>query len=423
MANFLTKLFHRESPTPAPIASSEAKVERVIIDNGETTTINSPTQAEKIAAVYAAAEALATTVAKLPLEYKRRNTALGVFVDYIDSDLFYLLSMRPSPWHTAYSFWYTVVWQMKMLGNAYAYIQRSGASIEGIILLSPNTCNYDESNDVYTVCDQIHGVFGTYMPEDILHFSNGNMTGGRVGKSTIAYAGATLGIQAAADKETKSRFVSGGKMKAVFTNDTSVKGFGAFSVSSLENEAKDIESKFRRGADIVAVPGDGKLLPLSMTSTDMEILGSKKFGIREICRFFHVPPSKIYDDYNHAYNAGETENISFLVDSIEPLLMMLEQELFVKLLGYSALMAKNYRILFDREKMFTVNSITKADYYTKMLATGVVSVNDLRRKENRPAIEGGDTPLITCNVAPINSTKITGEEKSGQPNDGKMTKE
>lgn len=414
MNNFFSRLFLREAASPASASNAEVRVEQVVIDDGQSTTINSPTQAEKIATVYACVEALATTVAKLPLEYKRKNSALGVFVDYEDSDLYYLLSARPSRWHTAYTFWHTVIWQMKMLGNAYAYIRRSGRDVEEVILLAPYACNYDEARDIYTVYDQVHHVFGVFTPDEILHFSNGSMSGSRVGQSTIAYAAEALGIQAAADRETKKRFDSGGKMKAIFTNDTSVKGFGAFSGDALENEAKEIQAKFRTGSDIVAIPGDGKLQPLSMTSTDMEILGSKKFGIREICRFFHVPPSKIYDDYNHAYNAGETENVSFLVDSIEPLLTMIEQELCLKLLGDSLLVAKNYRILFDRDKMFTVNSITKADYYTKMLATGVVTINDLRRKEDQPAVEGGDTPMISCNVAPINSDKITGGgEKAG----------
>jgi HK97 family phage portal protein len=147
----------------------------------------------------------------------------------------------------------------------------------------------------------------------------------------------------------------------------------------------------------------------------MEILGNKKYGIREICRAFRVPPSKISDGYNHAYNAGETENVGFLTDSIDAILTKIEQEVTVKLLGDSPIILSNYVLLFDREKMFTVNTITKADYYTKMIATGAWSVNDIRAKENMPAVEGGDVALISCNVAPLTSAKITGEEKSEQP--------
>lgn len=421
MANFFTKLLRREA-TPAP-TSAVTRVEQVVIDDGQSVDVNTPADAMKIAAVYSCVDITASTVAKLPLEYKRWNKARGIFVDYREAPLFHLLALRPSKWHTAYEFWYTVVAQMRLRGNAYAYISRIGYEVNELILLSPGSCAYDEIRDVYQVTDQLHGIVGTFLPEQILHFSNGSINGSRVGQSTISYAASTLGLQVAADKETRSRFVSGGKLKAVLTNDTSVKGLGLYTKDSLDDGAKEIQRKFRSGDDIVSVPGDGKLYPLSMTSSDMEILGNKKFGIREICRAFRVPPSKIYDDYNHAYNAGETENVGFLTDSIDALLTKIEQEITVKLLGDMPVVLNNYLVLFDREKMFTVNSITKADFYTKMLATGVWGVNDLRRKENMPAVEGGDTALITCNVAPLNSAKITGEEKNGQPISEKNTKE
>lgn len=409
MANFLNKLLRRES---APTVAT--KVESVVVDSqARAVAVNTPTEAMKIAAVYSCVEILASTVAKLPLEYKRWNSARGVFVDYRENPLFSVLALRPSKWHTAYEFWYTVVAQMKLHGNAYAYIRRGGRDVEELVLLAPYTCTYDEMLDVYYVNDVIHGVVGTFTPEAILHFSNGSITGSRLGQSTIAYAAGTLGIQATADRETQSRFASGGKIKALFTNDTSVKGFGSYTTGALEDEAKNIQTKLRSGDDIVAVQGDGKIHPLSMTSTDMEILGNKKFGIREICRAFRVPPSKIYDDYNHAYNAGETENVGFLTDSIDAILTKIEQEVTVKLLGDSPIVLSNYMAIFDREKMFTVNTITKADYYTKMIATGAWSVNDIRAKENMPAVEGGDVALISCNVAPLTSAKISGEKISG----------
>ena len=59
---------------------------------------------------------------------------------------------------------------------------------------------------------------------------------------------------------------------------------------------------------------------------------------------------------------------------------------------------------------------TLADYQQKTIASGVYSVNDWRRKENRPAVEGGDRVMITCNVAPIDSAKITGETSESNPN-------
>lgn len=412
MANFLSKIFKREADVTA-----KTKIEQVLIDTNTTIKVATPDDAMQISAVNSCVALLSSAVAKLPLEFKRYNAAQGIFVDDVTSPLFYLLARRPSRWHTAYSFWNTVVRQVHLLGNAYAYIDRQGAEVRQIVLLSQGSCVYDPLRDVYIVSDMWHDIYGTFHPEDILHFANDSLSGSRVGQSTISYAARVFTSQATADGETLSRFASGGRIKALFTNDTSVKGFGEYTDDALAAEAAKVESQLQSGRSIVPVTGDGKIHQLNMSSTDLEILNTRKYGVIEIARMFRVPLSKIYSESNNTYNAGETANVEFLVDTIDPMLTKFEQELEVKLLGTNPRIASAYKILFDREKMFTVNSITKADYYLKMEQAGIFSPNDLRLKENMPAVEGGDVPLISCNVAPIGSPKITGEEKNGQPNE------
>ena len=409
----IEKLFRREVSQKA----TSTAIHHSIIEDA-TVSVTNPTLAQKISVVYSCVDILSTTVAKLPMEYKRRKFGSDIFVDYIESPLYHLLLRRPSKWHTAYAFWVKVVKQMLLKGNAYAYIKRAGGEISEIILLDPSAVSYDEYSRLYYVNDSLHNVAGIFPPEDILHFANIDESGNVAGKSTIAYAGEVLSIQATADKETKKRFGTGGKIKALFANDSSVKGFGSYTDEALAEGAADIENRLKSGDDIIPVPGDGKLLPLSMSSSDMEMLSNKKFGIREICRFFRVPPSKVYDDYSHAYNAGETAAVEFLVDSIDPILTQIEQELEYKLLSDNFFVTQHFKFLFDREKMFTVNSVTEADYIAKMIANGVYTVNDVRKKRNMLPVEGGDVALISCNVAPLTSSKITGEEKSGQPQEG-----
>ena len=417
MGNFFTRLLSRETKSEATHTTS---MQTTVIEDASV-SVNTPTLAQKVAVVYSCVELLSSTVAKLPLEYKRRKFGTDIFVDYIESPLYHMLVRRPSKRQTAFTFWSKVIRQMLLKGNAYAYIRREQGSVAEIILLNNGVCSYDEQASVYYVNDIVNGIAGVFPPEEILHFANIDESGNTTGLSTISYAAEVLSIQATADKETKKRFSSGGKIKALFTNDNSVRGFGEYTDAALAEGAADIENRLNSGQDIIPVPGDGKLHTLSMSSSDMEMLSNKKFGIREICRFFRVPPSKIYDDYSHAYNAGETAAVEFLTDSIDPLLTQIEQEMELKLLPEDLFIAQHFKFLFDREKMFTVNSITEADYISKMIANGVYTVNDVRKKRNMMPVEGGDVALITCNVAPLTSTKITGEEKSGQPQSNNLT--
>lgn len=414
MDNFFTRLFRREASNENSDKAHAASIQTTVIEDASV-SVNSPSLAQKVAALYSCVSILSSSVAKLPLEYKRRKFGTDIFVDYVESPLFHMLLRRPSKWHSSYMFWSKVVKQMLLQGNAYAYIRREGGVVAEVVLLAPNCVSFDEDSQRYYVSDSIHRIAGVFFPEDILHFANVDDSGNTTGKSVISYAAEVLSIQATADKETKKRFSSGGRIKALFTNDTSVRGFGEFTDDALAEGAADIENRINSGQDIIPVPGDGKLHTLSMSSSDMELLANKKFGIREICRFCRVPPSKIYDDYSHAYNAGETAAVEFLTDSIDPILTQIEQELEAKLLPEDLFIAQHFKFLFDREKMFTVNSITEADYIGKMISAGVYTVNDVRRRKNMMPVEGGDVALISCNVAPLTSPKITGEEKSGQP--------
>ena len=46
---------------------------------------------------------------------------------------------------------------------------------------------------------------------------------------------------------------------------------------------------------------------------------------------------------------------------------------------------------------------------TKTIAAGTMTVNEWRRRKNLKPVEGGDVTLVSCNVAPIDSAKISGE--------------
>ena len=43
----------------------------------------------------------------------------------------------------------------------------------------------------------------------------------------------------------------------------------------------------------------------------------------------------------------------------------------------------------------------RAQFYSTMLSNGAMTVNEVRRLENLPPIEGGDTPRVALNTAPL----------------------
>lgn len=104
------------------------------------------------------------------------------------------------------------------------------------------------------------------------------------------------------------------------TNNNSVRGYGEYQDNELAGVATDLDTLFQSGQRIVSLPGDAQFKQISLSSTDMQFLESRKFTVREICRFFGVHPSFVFDDTSNNYKSAEMANVAFLSNTLNPLL-------------------------------------------------------------------------------------------------------
>ena len=348
-----------------------------------------------IGAVYRCVEILSNGVATLPLLYlKERN---GVFRTDTDARLHYLLAVQPNENTGAFDFWAQVVRYMLLHGNAYIVPQYDAASmdISRLILCSPGSVAHDTLNDTYTVTDTVNGLTGTYTEDEIIHIKNYTRDG-KHGLSTLAFARSAVEIAKAGDQETLNRFANGGNVRGIVSNDTSVRGFGEYQDNELKKTATDLDERFRTGARIVSLPGQVQFSALSINSTDMQFLETRKFTVREICRFFNVPPQLVYDTTAENYKTAEMANVAFLSNSLNPILRKIEVELLRKLVPF-ALYGKR-KIQFDRRSLYACDLDSKVKYQAQTIAAGIYTVNEWRKEETRQPVEGGETVLISANL-------------------------
>lgn len=372
---------------------------------------NTPTKAMKIAAVFRAVNLISSGLASLKLEYKRKDRYKGYFKmdDSIGGKrLNYLLSIQPNSRMNASVFMKNLVSQILLSGNAYVVpVKNMYGDVEALYLLKPGSVAYDVWSNTYQVSDDVNGLNGIYSSNEILHFKNVSNDGGYTGVSTIGYAALTLGIAATSDSETLKRFATGGRFKAILKNNTSVKGFGEYQDEQLKAHGEDLQDAINRGDDILAVKGDVDVSPLSMSSADMQFLESRKFTIREIARFFNVPPSKLMDDSNSNYKSVEVSNIAFYSEALQPIVTEIEREFSAKLLNEWNYL--DYKFTFDISALYALDLESKARWDKNRLENGLVSVNDLRRERDIEPIDKGDDVYLSVNFAPIGSPKLSGE--------------
>lgn len=356
-----------------------------------------------VAAVYRCVKVLSDSVAGLPLRHLRKEG--GRFVVDEGSALQYLLSVEPEPSRSAYTMWSMAVQQMLLDGNAYIYPRRVDGEITDLVLCEPWSVTHDINNDTYTVADWVNGVFGRFREGEMIHLFIHSHDGKR-GVSVLQHARRTIGIATAGDVETSRRFSNGGNVKGLITNDRSVTGFGEYQDTELENVAVDIDAKLSQGR-FASLPGQVDLKTISLSSADMQFLESRKFTVKEICRFFGVNPQYVFEDTTTNYKSAENANMDFLTNTLDPILKRVEGELVRKLIGRTGIGRE--RISYDRRGIYSLDLQSRVDYQKKTIEAGIYSINDWRRMENQPDVEGGDTIYVSTNLAPIGSGKLYGE--------------
>ena len=405
--NWIDRFFRREA------AEAEPKQQAAVGADYKQNVVwaNTPTRAMKIAAVFRAVNIISSGLATLKIEYKRKDRAKGYFkIDNgkAGSKLNYLLSVRPNSRLNAYEFKKNLVSQILLQGNAYVLpVKNLLNEVEALYLLTPGSVAHDIYSNTYQIADPVNMISTIVSADEILHFKNVSSDGGYTGLSTVSYAALTLGIAATSDNETLKRFATGGRFKAILKNNTSTKGWGEYQDEQLKAHGEDLQEAISRGDDILAVKGDVEVSPLSMSSADMQFLESRKFTIREIARFFNVPPSKLMDDTNSNYKTAELSNVDFYSEALKPLVEAIVSEFSAKLLNEWNF--TDYKFRFDLSSIYTLDLDSKAKWDKSRLENGVASVNDLRRESDIEPIEKGDDVYLSVNFAPLGSAKLSGE--------------
>lgn len=359
-----------------------------------------------IATVYRCVNLLADSVANLPVQYMRMKG--DIFVEDKSSRLHYLLNVQPCAYMSAVDFWRQVVQYLLLNGNAYIVpvYDYNTMDVARLALIDPTGVMHDVVNDTYTINDVYAGISGVYREDEVIHIKNYSRDG-KTGQSTIGFARTTLDITSVGDAETLNRFANGGNVRGIISNDTSVRGFGEYQDNELEKTATNLDERFRNGERIVSLPGQVQFNPISLSSTDMQFLETRKFSVREICRFFGVHPSFVFDDTSNNYKSAEMANVAFLSNTLNPILRKIETELHRKLVAPSLCCKRKFQ--FDRRGLYACDLDSRIKYQAQTIATGIYTVNEWRKEENKPAVEGGDTVLVSANLKGITEAGQTSE--------------
>jgi len=243
-----------------------------------------------------------------------------------------------------------------------------------------------------------NGTDKIYAPEEILHIP-GLGFDGLEGKSVIRMAREAIGLGLAVE-EFGSRF---------FSNGAHPSGIVEYP-EGLKDDARkrlkeDLKNKFGglgKSHNLMVFEHGMQYHQVSVPPDDAQFLESRKFQVHEIARIYRVPLYLLAElEHGASYNSVEMQSIDFVIHTVRPWLVRIEQVLNDKLI--SSKNNKNY-IEFVVEGLLRGDSKSRAEFYNKMFQVGAMSPNDIREKENMNPTKGGDQRFVPLNFIPLEAS-------------------
>lgn len=400
------------------------------VDTGSSSGISvTPTNALRVATVYACVAKLAGGISTLPLKIYETD---GKERSELPKDhLWYLLNESPHIDFSAASAWENVSIANSLRGDAYWWIRRRmNGQIKDLFPLpwsSVNPYRMPDGSIRYYVWYPEFGLKTWLEPMDVLHFPGLGFNGLK-SMSVIKYAARNATGNALAMDEYSGQFFRNGAHPSVILQ---------FPAMMTPEQIETLQAQFvkkysgienARKIPLILTEG-GSAHELSISAEDSQLLEARKFQVVDIARAFGVPPHMIGEtSASTSWGSGiEAMTRGFFTYTLQQNLIRIEQELNRKLYP------RNYarRIEYDREALLEGDTGAQASYFRAALGgpgtgLGWMTVDEVRGRKNLSPLGGAAAEIYDPRLYEGNSNGKTdgnlgAEEKTatdGEPEDG-----
>lgn len=347
-----------------------------------------------VSTVYACVRILGETVGSLPLHVYKRLDGGGKSRAYAHP-LYNLLASRPNPWQSSMEWREQILEHLALRGNYYAAILRHGDDIvDDIIPMHPDRVVVTQLPDyrlLYEVTRK-NGSLAVMQQKDVLHIRAMPGPDGITGRAVIGYQKDIIGA-AMATQEYSGR---------LFRNDATpgvvIKYPKALTDDAIKRLKEGWNDTYGGSANMrkTAILEDGAdIAKLSMNAEESQFIETRRLQRSEIAGLFRVPLMLLQADQQTAtYASAEQFMLSFMIHTIRPWLVRIEQALHQQL--FTA--PKLYNPEFNPEGMLRGDVAARYKAYATGRQWGWLSANDIRDRENMNPIEGGDVYLSPSNM-------------------------
>jgi HK97 family phage portal protein len=354
-------------------------------------TVVNPETVFRVNAIFSAVSLISDTISTLPIDsYIRRDGARFAF--------------RPRPaWvqqpdidTTKEAFYGSLIVSMLLDGNGFVRVFRDGAGrVINMTVLNPAKVEI-RKNKVGEVVYINQDEGKPLTKNEMIHIPDVVRPGETRGISRVTALKDNFGLALALESYA-ARF---------FGQGASTQGIIEFPGNLTPEQAKQLvdgfdarHKGFRKAHKTGVLSGGAKYVNTSVENDKAQFIDSRRMAVEDVARAFNIPPHLLGLPGTNTYSSVEQNNIAFVTHTLRPIVQKLES-------AFTPLMANEPGgstafIKFTLDGLLRGDANSRFTAYSVGLQAGYLTINDIRRLEDLPPVDGGEiirVPLASVNI-------------------------
>ena len=360
----------------------------------------------KISSSFSAIKLISETIGILPLKLYRKTADGRQRIS--DHAVARLLTEEPNPWMTPQDLKEAIAVSLCCWGQAYNRIDRLGDRPLAIVPVSKLSVQAEIRDGAprYRLSDS-GGKNHAIDYRDICPIKGFGGTAQLEGFAPYQLHRETLGLTSAVEEYGARFFGNGGRPSGVLVYP---KWLTKEQREAVKEKYREEYGNLEKANGLAVFEGGTEYKEVRTQNNEAQFLETKKHQIAEIARIWRVPLHMLMDADRATHNNSEQENLHFLTYTLQSYLIRIEHA-FNRFLLTREERDAGYYIEFDRNALLRGDSAGRAEYYRTMRMIGVMSINEIRGRENLDRREGGDDLLVPLNMLPNDMIRQFYEQK------------
>jgi HK97 family phage portal protein len=358
--------------------------------NQSGTVVNNDT-VFKVNAIYSAIALISDTISTLPIDaYIRRDGARFAF--------------RPRPaWvqqpdidTTKEAFYGSLIVSMLLDGNGFVRVFKdSNGRIINMTVVNPAKVEI-KRNGLGRVMYHYQGESQPLNKEEMLHIPDVVRPGELRGISRVTALKDNFGLAIALESYAARFFGQGATTNGIIEFPGNLTGEQAKNlVDSFDARHKGFRKSHKTGV----LSGGAKFVNTQVENDKAQFIDSRRMAVEDVARAFNIPPHLLGLPGTNTYSSVEQNNIAFVTHTLRPLVQKLETA-FSPLLATEQGGATAF-IKLTLDGLLRGDANSRFTAYSTGLQAGYLTINDIRRLEDLPPVDGGEiirVPLANMNI-------------------------